>query len=193
MTAAAVGIEGFMVSIVRCRVLCRAFWVSGCLFLILCLKNPETQKQDWKKTYLFLVTDCSDGYLASRPASLNLITYVTMYNKNATVYLLCCLCLCIPSFGVFPVFPVSRPIPALYAKISVFFANIPCCLGFYTWYSAWCTQGGGVHVWLGGVCSLVRGVTRACSLTCQPDPQFGVPVRLPFPQGAGEPSSADHP
>ena len=53
-------------------------------------------------------------------------------------------------------------------------------------------RGGGYPVWLGGVCSLVRGVTRACSLTCYPDPQFLVPAQIPFPQGTGEPSSADH-
>ena len=41
-------------------------------------KNPETQKQDWKKTYLFLVTECSDHYLDYRPEYLNLISYITM-------------------------------------------------------------------------------------------------------------------
>ena len=34
-------------------------------------KKTETQKQDWKKTYLFLVTDWSDPYLASRPVYIN--------------------------------------------------------------------------------------------------------------------------
>ena len=57
----------------------------------------------------------------------------------------------------------------------------------------WGGQGGDSPVWLGGVCILVRGVTLACSLNCQPDPQFRIPARLPFQQGNGEPSSADHP
>ena len=51
---------------------------------------------------------------------------------------------------------------------------------------------GGVPVWLGGVCRLLRGVIQACILTCYPDTQFRVPARLPFPRGTGELSSADH-
>ena len=35
-------------------------------------------------------------------------------------YSLCCICLCVPSFGMFPAFLVSRPIPAFYAKILFF-------------------------------------------------------------------------
>ena len=106
-------------------------------------------------------------------------------------YLLYCICICVPSFGMFTVFLVSRPIPDFYAEIPAFYADIPFYLGFYARYRAWCTRG--VLVCLGGVCSLVHGVNRACSLTCYPDPWFWVPVRLPFPQGTGEPSSADHP
>ena len=33
-------------------------------------------------------------------------------------------------------FPVSRPIPT-------FYADIPCYLGFYARYCAWCAVGGG--------------------------------------------------
>ena len=59
--AAVVGIEGFMVCSVSCRVLRRSLRVSGSLFSIFGLKqNTETQKQDWKKIYLFRVTDLSD-------------------------------------------------------------------------------------------------------------------------------------
>ena len=45
------------------------------------LKTPETQKQDWKKTYLFLVTDHSDRYLSWRNVYLNLISYINMSIK----------------------------------------------------------------------------------------------------------------
>ena len=45
---------------------------------LLPFKNPETQKQGWKKTYLFLVNDRSDRYLSQRPVYLNFIRYITM-------------------------------------------------------------------------------------------------------------------
>ena len=106
-------------------------------------------------------------------------------------YSLYCLCLCVHSFGMFPVLLVSRKIPAFYAKIPDFYAGIPYYLGFYVRYCTWCARGGAV--WIGGVCSLVRGVNRACSLTWYPYPWFQVPVLLLLPQGNGEPSSADHP
>ena len=47
-------------------------------------KNPETQKTGLEKTYLFLVTDRSDRYLAWILVHLNLISYITMsiiFNK----------------------------------------------------------------------------------------------------------------
>ena len=53
--------------------------------------------------------------------------------------------------------------------------------------------GRGVPVWIGGVCSLVRGVTWACSLICQTNSQLRIAALLPLPQGTGEPSSAEHP
>ena len=87
----------------------------------------------------------------------------TIINYNATVFLLCCLCLCVPSFGTFPVLTVSRPIPIFTPKYMLFTPMYRA-----TWDS---TRGtargtqGGIPVWLGGVCSLVRGVTQACSLT----------------------------
>ena len=52
---------------------------------------------------------------------------------------------------------------------------------------------GGVPVWLGGICGLIHGVNQAGSLTCYPDPRFRIPVRFLFPQGNGDPRSADHP
>ena len=108
--------------------------------------------------------------------------------KTLLVYSICYLCLCVSSFGAFPVFQFSRPISALYTKITSY-------LGFYARYCMWCVVGGegGYPVWLGGVYSLVRGVTWACSLTYQTDYRLRVPVRIPFPQGTGELSSADNP
>ena len=41
-------------------------------------KKTKIQKLDWKKTYLFLVIDRLDRYLAWRPVYLNLISYITM-------------------------------------------------------------------------------------------------------------------
>ena len=57
-------------------------------------------------------------------------------------YSLCC-CLYVSSFGAFPVFLVSRPIPAVYSKIPDLYAKIPCYLGFYVRYRAQCATGGG--------------------------------------------------
>ena len=76
--ASAFGIEGFMVNSVICRVLCQAFRASGSLFSIFGLKHTESQKQDWKNTFLFLLTDRLDRYLSCRPIYLNLIRYITM-------------------------------------------------------------------------------------------------------------------
>ena len=45
-------------------------------------------------------------------------------------------------------------------------------------------SGGGVPVWLGGVCSLVCGFTRACGLTFQP--RFPIPDPSPAPVPAGD-------
>ena len=68
-----------MVSRVGFRVLCWEFWLSGCLFLIFGQKNnTDTQKQDWKNTYIFLVTNRLYLYLSSMPVHLDLITYITM-------------------------------------------------------------------------------------------------------------------
>ena len=41
-------------------------------------KKPVLQKQDWKKTYLFIVTNRSDRYLASRPEYVNYISNITI-------------------------------------------------------------------------------------------------------------------
>ena len=124
------------------------------------------------------------------------VSYVKMlFYETLLFYYLCYLCLCVPSFGMFPALPVPHPIPDFYAKILAFYANILCYLGFYARYRAWRTvwaAAGGLPVWLGGVRILVRGFTWACSLTCKPDSRFRIPDRLPFPQGTGESSSADH-
>ena len=66
-----------------------------------------------------------------------------MIDTTLLFYLLCCIFLCVPSFGTFSIFPVSRPIPDFYAKIPTFYANILCYLVFYVWYRAWCAEVGG--------------------------------------------------
>ena len=58
----------------------RRSWALNCFFRFYTFKNPETQKQDWKKTYLFIVTDRSDRYLSSRPVYLNSIFCITISN-----------------------------------------------------------------------------------------------------------------
>ena len=55
-----VGIEGFMVSSVGRRFLVGRFGHLVPYFRFLAFKNTETQKQDWKKTLIFLVTKPSD-------------------------------------------------------------------------------------------------------------------------------------
>ena len=42
---------------------------------------------------------------------------------------------------MFPVFPFSCTIPAFYAEIIAFYADIRCYLGFYAWYRAWYVGG----------------------------------------------------
>ena len=56
--------------------------------------------------------------------------------ETLLVYYLYCLCLCVSSFRAFTVFPVSRPIPAFFIKITDFYDDIPCYLGFYARYRA---------------------------------------------------------
>ena len=53
-------------------------------------------------------------------------------------------------------------------------------------------NGVGSPGWRGGVPDLICIFTRAYGLTCQPDSQLWIPVRLPFPQGTGESGSMDH-
>ena len=120
--------------------------------------------------------------------------------KTLLLYSLCCRFFFVSSFGAFLICPVSHPISTLYTKIPDFYADIPCYLGFYAWYSAWGAVGwggggGGVgySLWLGSVHRLVCGFNLACSLSYQPISRFRIPSRLLFPQGTGEPSSVDHP
>ena len=86
--------------------------------------------------------------------------YNNIQDTNVLLYIL--FFIYVPSFGSFPVLPVSCPIPD-------FYADIPCYLGFYERYRAWRTvggEGGGSPVWLGGLYVFVRGVNRVCNLTC---------------------------
>ena len=94
--------------------------------------------------------------------------YIYNYTETLLFYSLCYRCLCVSSFWGLPVFSVSRSISDFYAKIPDFYADIRCYLGFYMRYRAWSAVGGagGVPGWLGGVRSLVRVFTQACSLTC---------------------------
>ena len=105
-----------------------------------------------------------------------------------------CCRLCISSFGSFPISPVSHPIPDFYAKISALYADIPCYLGFYVRYRARCAtgMGWGYLGWSGGILGLVRVFNQAWILTWQPDSWCRIPVQIPFPQGTGDLSSADH-
>ena len=95
--------------------------------------------------------------------------------------------LCISSFGVFPVF---CPIPTFYVKIPALYSKILSYLILYRFYPTRCVTGGSSLGWQGGPLGLVRVFKWACSLTCQPDSWFWIPVWLLLPQGAGEPSSA---
>ena len=84
----------------------------------------------------------------------------------------------------FPAFPSD---PCFYANIPDFYTEIPC------WYFSTCCTAcavckwgeGGFTGWCGGVPSLAHVFTRACDLTCQPDSNFHIPVRITFPQGTG--------
>ena len=123
-------------------------------------------------------------------STLFLVQYVQCIILLDTIlfHYLCCRCLCVSSFREFPVFTISCLIPDFYAKIT-------CYLGVYVRYCAWWAmgaEGGESPVWLVGICSLVHGVNQACSLTCQTNSRFHIPAWIPFLQGTGEPSSADH-
>ena len=74
--------------------------------------------------------------------SINIFYFILGDTYKLLIYSLYCLCLCVPSFEAFPVFPVFCPIPDFYAEITGFYANIPCYLGFYTQYRAWWAVGG---------------------------------------------------
>ena len=96
----------------------------------------------------------------------------SMMYDTLLFYSLCYLCLCVSSFGAFPVFPVSRPIPDFYAKIPDFYVDIPCYLWFY---ARWGGGGGGG----GGPCvdrRRLRPRTR-----CNPGVKSNLPARFPVP------------
>ena len=71
------GLEGFG-GLQGLQGLERQYWAFCCFFRVLTFKNSETQKQDQKKTDIFLVTNPSDSYLALRLVYLNSISYITM-------------------------------------------------------------------------------------------------------------------
>ena len=58
-----------------------------------------------------------------------------------------------------------QKIPAFYAEIPAFYAVWDSIRGNARGAQGG-EPGGGSPMWPEGVCSLVRGVTRACSLTC---------------------------
>ena len=95
--------------------------------------------------------------------------HLHQHHNTLLFYSLCCLCLCVPSFGTFPVFPVSRPIPDFYAKIPDFYANIPCYLGLYARYCTCCT---------GGPCVARRRLQPRT--WCYPGVQFNLLSRSPI-------------
>ena len=108
----------------------------------------------------------------------------SFFYETLLIYSLCCLCLCLSSFGAFHVFLVSRPIPDFYTKIPAFYANITCYRGFYARYYVWCAVGGG------GPC-----VARGCLqpfIWCNSGVQFNmldrfmVPGPSPAPVPAGD-------
>ena len=162
-----------------------------------------------RDAYKFLCQFLINNTIKGLPTKVLLVTDDGLFNKemvklsNNILRRYCFICdvVFVSSSPLLVRFPFFHPIPDFYAKIHDFYANTPCYLGFYTRYHIWCAvgegfglQGGGEYpVWLGGVCSLVHGVTWECSLTCQPDPQFRVQSWVLFLQGAGEPISSDHP
>ena len=93
-------------------------------------------------------------------------------------YSLYCLCICITSFGTFPVLPVSHPIPAFYDEIPTFYADIPCYLGLYTLYCAWCVGWGGGEGW--GVPCVARMRLQPCTW-CYQGVHFNLLARYPIP------------
>ena len=109
------------------------------------------------------------------------------YKETLLVYSLCCIYLCISIFGEFPVFPVSCPIPDFNAKITALNANIPCYLGFYARYYAWCAMGGGK-----GRVPCVAMMRLQLLTWCYPGVQFNLPARFlilgpsPAPVPAGD-------
>ena len=112
-------------------------------------------------------------------------------------YYLCC-CICAFSFGLFPVLPFSVRF-LIYTMISLIFTPDSLATNSSVWHrtrGAWMGEGrmggGGSHGWRGGVLGLVHVVTRARDLTCQPNPRFQIPVRIPVMQGTGSLISTDH-
>ena len=69
--------------------------------------------------------------------------FTSYYVYNTTVLLSLCCCICVSSFGLFPVFPFSRLIPAFKADITDLYAKIPCYLVFYMQYCTRCASEGG--------------------------------------------------
>ena len=78
MSAAAVGMEGFMVSSVRQQVLCQAFWASGCVFLIFGLKKTRNTITRLEKDIPFYC-DRPSGSLFSLKACISKFNNIHHY------------------------------------------------------------------------------------------------------------------
>ena len=102
------------------------------------------------------------------------------------------LCLSFPSVSVLLFY---RPIPDFYANIPALYDKTPC----YMFSTCSTAHGGrvggggggarGYQGWCGGVPGLILIFNQAGGLTCQPDSQLRIPVRIPFLQGTGGSSS----
>ena len=120
--------------------------------------------------------------------------FLSWYNNSLIfmtliIYPLCCL-IYVYSFGLFPIF-LSYP---------CFLCQYPCFIFqnlvlpfFLRAVPRAVRKWGGVSLgWRGGIPDLLYVFIQAVILTCQSNSWFQIPVRLPFLQGTGELSSADH-
>ena len=111
--------------------------------------------------------------------------FITYIFKTLLFYCLCFRFLCVSSFRTFPVFPFSRPIPGFYSEMPAFYSGIQCYLGFYAWYRAWFTVGGG-----GGTC-VARSHMQPL-MWCYLGVQFNLPAQLPIPDPKPDPVTAEY-
>ena len=140
----------------------------------------------------FVIVLC---YFKTPHYRINHCNNILVQNKNTLLFYSLSCHLCVSSFGSFPGFTFSCMIPDFYANIPVLYAKIPC----YVFSTCSTACGAQVGVGWGGVPWVawrhpwpIRVFNQAGGLTCQPNSQFPIPVRIPFPQGTGEASYADH-